>query len=265
MNIEELEKRLSVFEKRVDHCAMPGCNLVARLRGRDFARLTNELHQVEAQFTTSFRDAMVATAEHLMAFGFPVIYAHTHGDEISVLFHPRVQELGRRVRKVDRILASEASARYSMAAGRVAYFDCHISQLPNRELIIDYFHWRSEKARRVALDAHCYRVLRCQKRIDANTSTNQLAMMSQVEKKSLLAEYQIVFDELPGWQLRGVGIIWETIEREPGAAGGDQQRPGWSRRTRTEFDLPSGEEYSEYMREVVRCGAESEIESDWVQ
>ena len=37
----------------------------------------------------------------------------------------------------------------------LAAFDCRISQLPSLDLVVDYFRWRGEDARRNALNAHC--------------------------------------------------------------------------------------------------------------
>jgi tRNA(His) 5'-end guanylyltransferase len=111
-------------------------------------------------YDEAFRDAMLETAEHLMDCGLRVIYAYTHSDEISLLFHPEENAYNRLMRKYISILAGEASAKLSLLLGDLATFDCRISQLPAVEQVLDYFLWRSEDARRNALSSHCYWALR---------------------------------------------------------------------------------------------------------
>ena len=56
------------------------------------------------------------------------------------------QQFQRKLRKLNSVLAGEASAKFSLLLGDVACFDCRISQLPNVELVCDYFRWRSADA-----------------------------------------------------------------------------------------------------------------------
>ena len=162
MQFEALDRTMRVYETAHDHRVLPGLWMVARLDGRSFTRLVREVHQFEAPFDPRFRDLMVATARHLMDCGFNVIYANTHSDEISLLFHPSEDSFGRKLRKLLSILAGEASAAFSLQLGAVAAFDARISQLPSAQLVVDYFRWRAEDAHRNALNAHCYWLLRGQ-------------------------------------------------------------------------------------------------------
>ena len=107
-------------------------------------------------FDATFRDHMIATAQHLMSSGFRVLYAHTQSDEISLLFNHDDELFDRKLRKLHSILAAEASACFSLALGGVATFDYRISQLPTQDLMIDYFRWRHADASRNALNTHSY-------------------------------------------------------------------------------------------------------------
>ena len=118
---------------------------------------------------------------------------------ISLLFHPSDQTFGRKLRKLNSILAGEASAKFSLLLGGVAAFDCRISQLPQVGDVVDYFRWRSEDAHRNALNGHCYWMLRQQgKSVEA--ATTHLAGLSVAEKNELLFRNEINFNELPNWQ-----------------------------------------------------------------
>ena len=160
MKFDDLDKKMRIFETARDHCVIPGLYMVARLDGWGFTRLTKDVYKFEAPFDQTFRDYMVSTAEHLMDCGVNVIYGYTESDEISLLFHPHEDSFARKTRKLNSVLAGEASGKFSLLLGDLACFDCRISQLPTIEFVVDYFRWRSEDAHRNALNAHCYWVLR---------------------------------------------------------------------------------------------------------
>ncbi len=87
MKFDELDARMRRFETSHDHCVLPGIFMVARIDGRNFTRLTKELHEFEAPFDERFRDLMLSTVEHVMDCGFRVTYGYTQSDEISLLLH----------------------------------------------------------------------------------------------------------------------------------------------------------------------------------
>jgi tRNA(His) guanylyltransferase len=150
MKFDELDRKMRVFETAHDYCVLPGIYMVARLDGRNFTRLTKEVHQFNAPFDDRFRDYMLATVEHLMNCGLKVIYGYTQSDEISLLFNLEADTFNRKLRKLNSVLAGEASAKLSLLLGDLACFDCRISELPNVEQVINYFRWRQEDA----LDTH---------------------------------------------------------------------------------------------------------------
>lgn len=170
MKFDDLNKKMRVYETAHDHCVLPEIFMVARIDGRGFTRLTKELHNFEAPFDERFRDYMLGTTEHLVNCGFRVIYGYTQSDEISLLFHRDEDSFGRKLRKYNSLLAAEASAKFSLLLGSPAAFDCRIIQLPNENLVVDYFRWRNEDAHRNALNAHCYWALR-KEGLDANSSS----------------------------------------------------------------------------------------------
>jgi tRNA(His) 5'-end guanylyltransferase len=254
MKFDDLDARMRVFEELNDPCALPGLYLVARIDGRGFTRLTKEVHPFEAPFDPRFRDLMLDTAEHLMSCGFDVAYAYTQSDEISLLFDPRVDAFGRKIRKFNSILAGEASATFSLALGARATFDCRVCQLPTVEHVVDYFRWRAEDALRNALTGHCYWELR-RTGASAAEATRALLGLSTAAKNELLFRHGINFNDLPAWQKRGVGLYWETYEKSATNPKTGETAIATRRRIRRDLDLPVKAAYAEFIRGRISTGA----------
>ncbi|MCB9352054.1 MAG: guanylyltransferase [Lewinellaceae bacterium] len=250
MKFDELDKRMRVYETAHDHCVLPGIYMVARIDGRNFTRLTKEVHQFEAPFDTKFRDYMVETTRHLMNCGFKVIYGYTESDEISLLFSLTEQAFGRKTRKYNSILAGEASAKFSILLQDMAVFDCRISQLPTKKDVVDYFRWRNEDAFRNALNAHCYWVLR-KDGATAKKATKALEGMSVPDKNELLFQYGINFNGLPNWQKRGVGLYWVSYEKEGVNPQTGEKTRAIRRNIFIDLGLPMKEEYSAFIEGIM--------------
>jgi tRNA(His) 5'-end guanylyltransferase len=250
MKFDDLDVKMRVYETSQDRCVLPGMYMVARIDGRGFTRLTKEVHRFEAPFDEKFRDLMVETVKHLMNCGFNVIYGYTESDEISLLFHPNESLFGRKTRKYISILAGEASAKFSALLGNVGAFDCRLSELPNKDLVGDYFRWRNEDAHRNALNAHCYWRLR-QDNFDARQATSKIEGMSIAAKNELLFQYGINFNNVPAWQKRGIGIYWKDVKKE-GFNPKNNEHVLVDRRTLyTDFTLPMRDEYDVFIHELV--------------
>jgi tRNA(His) 5'-end guanylyltransferase len=250
MKFDDLDKKMRVFETSADLCVLPSMFMVARLDGRSFTRLTKDVCRFEAPFDVRFRDLMVATAESLMTCGFRVLYAYTESDEISLLFDPAEQLFGRKLRKYNSTLAGEASAHFSLQLGQPACFDCRISQLPNSELVVDYFRWRNEDAARNALNAWCYWTLRKDGQ-NEQQATNRLLGQSVSQKNELLFHYGINFNDLPNWQKRGVGLYWESYDKPAVNPITNEVVSARRRRIRTDFDLPMKDNYGHFVRSII--------------
>jgi tRNA(His) guanylyltransferase len=266
MNFDELDERMRVYETAHDHSVLPGMFMVARLDGRGFTRLTKgprrrqstltgdpleEPHRFDAPFDPRFSEVMVHTTRHLMErTGIAFTYGNTHSDEVSLLFPLNELSFGRKLRKLCSVLAGEASAAFSLRLGFHGVFDCRISQLPRRELVLDYFRWRQADAHRNALNAHCYWMLR-KDGMSRHEATADVDWRSVAEKNELLFKHGINFDTLPAWQKRGVGLWWEHYEK----LGTDPRTgaliPATRRRLREQPELPYGAEYEALVAERV--------------
>ena len=251
MKFDELDEKMRVFETAHDYCVVPGIFIVARLDGRGFTKLTKERHAFEAPFDPRFRDMMAQTVEHLMTCGFRAVYGYTQSDEISLLLHRDETSFGRKTRKLNSVLAGEASARFSLLLGDVGCFDCRVCELPNEQLVVDYFRWRNEDAARNALSAHCYWLLRKQGKAQGD-ATNELIGMSTAAKNELLFQNGINFNDLPTWQKRGIGVWWRDVTKS-----GVNPKTGATvetarRRLHRERELPMRDEYDAFVRERLR-------------
>jgi tRNA(His) guanylyltransferase len=250
MKFDELDARMRAYETARDPSALPDVFLVTRIDGRSFTRLTKDVMDFQRPFDEQFRDAMIATVERLMTSGFQVIFGYTQSDEISLLFHRDEAAFGRNIRKWTSILAGEASAAFSLRIGRPAAFDCRVIELPDSGLVVDYFRWRNEDAHRNALNAWCYWKLR-EKGAGASEATKRLEGMSIAEKNELFFHHGINFNDIPAWQRRGVGVIWETYDKtavNPRTAAAVTAR---RRRLQTIMDLPVRDEFSAFVERLL--------------
>lgn len=251
MKFDELDSKMRVFETAQDHCVIPKMFMVARLDGRSFTRLTKEVHKFEAPFDPRFRDYMIKTTEYLMDVGIHVVYGYTQSDEISLLLHQEDQSFNRKTRKLNSVLAGEASAKFSLLLGDVAAFDCRISQLPSIDLVVDYFRWRNEDAHRNALNAHCYWLLR-RKGDSPRLATRQLVGMSVAEKNEFLfSEGDINFNQLPLWQRRGIGVYWEQYEKEGLNPKNGEVVLATRKRIEVDMNLPMKDDYNLFVEKIA--------------
>lgn len=250
MKFDDLDTKMRVYETSQDRCVLPNMYIVARIDGRSFTKLTKETHKFNAPFDERFRDLMVETVKHLMNCGFNVIYGFTESDEISLLFNYNETSYSRKTRKFISILAGEASAKFSALLGDVGAFDCRLSELPNKQLVVDYFRWRNEDAHRNALNAHCYWRLR-QDNFSQNEATLKMDGLSISDKNELLFQYGINFNTLPNWQKRGIGIYWKEIEKA-GFNPKTNEKVSVNRRVLyTDFELPMRDYYNQFIIDIL--------------
>jgi tRNA(His) 5'-end guanylyltransferase len=246
MNFDDFDAKMRRFETAHDHCVLPGIYMVARLDGRSFSRLTKEIYKFEAPFDECFRDHMIAVIEYLMNDNFEFSYGYTQSDEISLLFRLETNVFHRKLRKLNSILAAEASAVISLRLGGVTAFDCRISQLPTSAFVLDYFRWRQEDAARNALNAHCYWLLRKEGK-SVHAATAELEHCSVAERNEFLYQHGINFNDIPAWQKRGIGVYWETYEKEGFNPKTHTRTTTSRRRLRVDLELPMKDAYAAWL------------------
>lgn len=250
MKFDDLDKKMRVYETLSDTRILPDIYMVARIDGRSFTRLTKEVHQFEAPYDIKFRDIMIETVRHLMDCGFKITYGYTQSDEISLLFDFDDDTFQRKERKLNSVLAGEASAKFSLLLGDVGAFDARISQLPTKELVVDYFRWRNEDAHRNAINSHCYWSLRKEGR-SPNEAAEYLLGKSVSDKNEFLFQKGVNFNDLPTWQKRGIGIYWEEYEKAATNYKTGEAAIALRKRLKTDLDLPMKDQYSDFIREFL--------------
>lgn len=246
MNFDELDTRMRRFETSLDQTILPELYLAVRIDGRNFTKLTKETCKFEAPFDIRFRDAMIDTVKHLMECGFRIVYGYTQSDEISLLFHPKDNTFGRKTRKINSVLAGEASAFFSLRLGIPACFDCRVVPLPNLECVKDYFSWRQEDAHRNSLNGHCYWLLR-KEGLSARQATGELEGKSITYKNELLFSRNINFNDLPNWQKRGVGLYYSSYEKMGYNPILDEEVTSIRSKIEANMELEIGEKYTAWV------------------
>jgi tRNA(His) guanylyltransferase len=193
---------------------------------------------------------MVGAVAHLMTCGFRAIYGYSQSDEISILFHRADDSFDRKLRKLNSILASEATASFVLKLGALAAFDCRIIQLPQESDVLDYFRWRQEDATRNALNAHCYWLLRKSGK-NVQDATKALERLNVAQKNEFLFERGINFNSVPKWQKRGVGVYWETFTKDGLNPKTGSKTKAVRRRLKLDFELPMKKEYGAFIEGFI--------------
>lgn len=222
MNFKDFDKKMRLYEMSLDQYVTPDTNIVVRLDGRNFSNLTER--EFQKPFDASFHEMMKTITESAMQAGFRIIYGYTQSDEISLLFHPEENGFGRKTRKINSTLAGVASAIATLYLNNInthseekiiATFDSRVVPLPNKDTVIDYFAWRQEDARRNALNAYCYWLMR-QNGKSKGEAASVLKHKGNTEKMTLLSEaFNIDWadtEKVPIWQYNGTAFYYQNKE-----------------------------------------------------
>ena len=246
MKKTSLEKRMRALEYFHDLRLLLGAWPVVRVDGRSFSRFTERF---EKPYDETFRDLMLATAKTLLE-ELHGLYAYTQSDEISMLFPPTWDLFDREVEKIVSVSAGIASAAFTHQAGESAHFDSRVWLGVDSALVLDYFHWRQMDAARNALNSWCYWTLR-KTGMDIAEATAELEGKSVAFKNELLFQNGINFNDLPVWQRRGMGLYWETYDKEGFNPLTQEKVTATRRRVRVDFELPMKEEYTSMLRNII--------------
>lgn len=247
MNANEFERQMRKGEVYHELRMPPGMWAVVRVDGRGFSKLTEARY--EKPFDVKFHGHMVLAARALME-EMKGVYAYSESDEISLLLPPTWDLFDREIEKTISLCAGAASAAFSHAAGHLGIFDARIWLGADPSAVLDYFRWRQADASRCCLNSWCYWTLR-KDGFSADEATEQLHRKSTAAKNELLFQYGTNYNDLPVWQRRGIGVLYSEEQKQA-----VDQRLGASvvvnrRVIHVDRHLPLGEEYSDYMRNVM--------------
>lgn len=247
MNTDDFEARMRALEYFHTLKLLPGARTVIRVDGRGFSRFTAS--RFEKPFDARFSELMATTAQALLD-EFQGIYAYTESDEISVLFPPSWNIFDRELEKLVSLSAACASSAFTLAAGERAMFDSRIWVGVTEQDVVDYFRWRQADAARCALNGWAYWTLR-HEGMNAAQATNLLDHQSVGFKNELLFQRGINFTDVPEWQRRGLGLYWETYEKEGFNPLTQQAVTATRRRIKVDRNLPVREDYSAFIRALM--------------
>lgn len=250
MKNDYYEDKMRIYENVNDARIIPGCYVVARVDGRNFSTLTRKTLKL-APYDSIMSDAMMETTKHLMNMGFVTVFGYTQSDEMSILLSPIHDNFAGKIRKINSIFAGEASAFFSRKMDIHASFDCRTIQLPNMELLIDYFNWRVNDAEKNCLSMWCWHLLRTREGLSTEQAQKQMNQKQYQWKHDKLMEYGMNFNELPDGMKRGHNVIWTTYTKS--AVNKLTQEEVQVSRNRIKLvPVPKGRaEYGNYIRELV--------------
>lgn len=243
----DFEARMRALEYFHRLKLIAGTWTVIRVDGRGFSRFTAS--RFEKPFDARFSDLMTTTAQALLE-EFQGLYAYTESDEISVLFPPSWSIFDRELEKLVSLSAACASSAFTLAAGERAMFDSRIWVGVTQQDVVDYFRWRQADAARCALNGWAYWTLR-KEGMTATQATSLLDHQSIGFKHELLFQRGVNFNELPAWQRRGVGLYWETYEKEGFNPLTQQTVNASRRRIKVDRSLPIHDDYSAFIRRLM--------------
>jgi tRNA(His) guanylyltransferase len=195
-----------------------------------------------------------------------IIYGYFQSDEISLLLDPSDRPYDLKDRKLLSILAGQASVAFTLelrrllgskAATESAVFDNRLLQLPTTGLVRDYFRWRNEDAARNALNGYCYWYLRQQGKLSVGAATGLLEGKGVAFKNDLLFNrFKVNFNDVPAWQKRGVGMLWESYIKDGFNPILGEKVQAVRRRVVSDYELPQGEAYGKYILDLLATYSE---------
>lgn len=238
MRADYFDKKMRAFEEANDPHLIPEMFVLARIDGRNFGRLARKELKVPP-FDIGMRDAMLSTTKHVMDSGFKSVYGFTQSDEISLLFDKTIHNIyNGKIRKINSILAGEASAKFSMLMNHHGAFDCRTIQIPTIDLVGDYFLWRRADSETNCINGWCYHVLTTKENLTPEMAQKHIDRKDFAFKNELLFRHRINFIDLPNWQKRGIGIYWEQYEKEGYNPISKEKVKVPRNRLNVNFDLP---------------------------
>ncbi len=154
----------------------------------------------------------------------------------------------------DRIgLSGDCECRlYRRLRGAGAFRLAGVARPDARDDLVDYFRRRQLDAARCALHAWCYSTLR-EKGASADEAARALFGKGRARKNEPLFHAGVNYNDVPAWQRRGVGLLWETYEKPGYDPVRRQTVTAARRRLRVNMELPAHAAYDDFIRRLLHC------------
>lgn len=245
MQLEDKMRKLEYFSQVT---IPPNMWVIVRVDGNKFSKLTKQL-KFEKPYDINFQALMVNTAMHI-ADHTGAIFTETHSDEISLLFPPEWDFFGRRAEKISSICAGLASSKFSLQIQQAIQFDGKIWMAATKEEVLEYYTWRALDSSRNALYGYCfYKML--EDGYSNTKATTELMNKNDAWKNEFLFQKGINYNDVPAWQKRGVGIYWDTYEKE-GFNPITKEKVLVNRRNlHADYNMPMKGLYQEFIQKIM--------------
>jgi len=186
----------------------PDTPFFVRLNGRRFQAVSEKL-KAEKPFDKKFANCLVTSAKAIFQENFNPALIYVASDEINALF-THAAPFGRRVEKIDSVLAGAVSSAFSLNALKLfqtsltVAFDSRIVIVPE-EKSVEYLTWRQLDAWRNHNNAYAYWLLR-KLRHKPKDAAKTLKGLKAEELHQLLFQHGVNLAKTPAWQRKGVLI-----------------------------------------------------------
>lgn len=248
MGIKELETIMRNSEDTYTQEILPNSYMIVRLDGQGFSKLTKIAFK--KPFDAEFSQVMIRATQECMNSGFRIIYAATHSDEISLLIHKDDNSFNRKERKIVSLLASAAAARFSIETGMIAKFDARVISFITPQMAANNFVWRQIDGSRNALNDLAYWTLR-KRGLGPGEATSRLKGIEVAEKKSILIENGVNFEELPSWIFYGIGLYKEKVEVNSTNPITGKNETAIRNKLKVNVELPNGKAYRNFILKLI--------------
>ena len=209
------EQEMREFEIYSSLKVKPNYYFIARLDGRGFSKLTQEMG-LKKPFDYNFKSAIVKAVKKLM-FEAGAILGYTESDEISLLFDKTSGFFDRRIEKINSILPSMMTAfcmQQEFFKGFIPIFDCRILAAQTKKEVFNIFKWRQRDSLRNCLNSYAYWHLRFSGKTERQAENILKDMKGDIKRELLLKEFNINFNGIKDWEKNGTFVLWEKYEKE---------------------------------------------------
>ncbi len=187
-----------------------------RLDGRRF-RAVSERVESEKPFDHRFAQCLIESAKAVFKSGFNPTLVYIASDELNVFFS-YAAPFGRRVEKINSILAGVASSSFSLNLMKLfekcltVSFDSRIV-IPSKEKTTEYLTWRQRDAWRNHNNAYGFWSLR-KRGCKAREAARMLKGLKTMNLHEMLFRQGVNLDQTPVWQRRGILVYREPYQKQ---------------------------------------------------
>ena len=206
-SLGEYQRSMDRFE-RCDGFILPEMHLIIRIDAHRTGPEWSDFPDDGYPFDPGFVTALTKTAKHLMGFGFRVLYAFVHGDEISVLLDPQESTNQRRRGRLVSLFSSAGAVGFLREFPRPVIFHAQLSELPTAGHVIDYFMWQRKVSSRNFFSRTLGLKLAAQG-LNAAEIDAKIGKISEQERENLAVELGLTDEHITRYHRFGLALWWD--------------------------------------------------------